>query len=199
MVAVYDSWHLLLINYGSMLATWLCYRIADRLEGVQVETSSSEPLPVPEASQTRSNHLALSATIWVLVVLGVFGVVSFLISLPKATRTLHTEIIATESAPPPPTHTPQPISLFACVTDWTTRVRKGPGTNYEILGGLLSGTCMQISGRNEDLTWVYMTSEDNKEGWVAASMVAIDGDLSRVPVLSTPDISALTPTPRPGE
>lgn len=199
MLGVYGSWHLLLINYGSMLATWVCYGIADKLEAVQVETSSSEPLPAPKASQTRSDNFVSSAAIWVLVTLAVFGIFSFLTSLPQAARTLHTKIIATENAPPHPTRTPQPISLFACVTDWTIRVRKGPGTNYEIIGGLVSGTCMWISGRNDDLTWAYMTSDDNKEGWVAASLLAINGDLSRAPVISTPGLSDLTPTTRAGE
>lgn len=198
-LGVYGSWHLLIINYGSMLAVWVCYSIADKLEAVQVETSSSEPLPAPEASQTRSGNFASRAAIWVLVALAVFGIFSLLSSLPNATRALHTKIIATEKAPPRPTRTPQPISLFACVTDWTIRVRKGPGTDYEVIGGLLSGTCMWISGRNEDLTWVYMTSEDNKEGWVAASLLAIDGDLSQVPVISTPAISDPTPTTPAGE
>jgi uncharacterized protein YraI len=80
------------------------------------------------------------------------------------------------------TSTKRPISLHACVTDSTIRIRRGPGTQYEAIGGLVSGTCMSISGRNQESDWVYITSEDNKTGWVAAWLLTIDGNVNTVSV-----------------
>lgn len=71
--------------------------------------------------------------------------------------------------------------MLACVND-TTRIRRGPGTNYETTGGLMTGTCLTILGRNEDASWMYMVSDDDQTGWVARSILADSVDLSRVSV-----------------
>jgi len=84
------------------------------------------------------------------------------------------------NAAAPVIRTQVPRLIHACVTDTTIRIRRGPGTQYEAIGGLVSGTCMSISGRNEDSSWVYMESDDNKTGWVAAWLLTIDGNVNAV-------------------
>lgn len=79
---------------------------------------------------------------------------------------------------------PESVSLKACVTHSDIRIRQGPGTDFEVMGGLVSGTCMQILGRNQDASWVYMVTEDNTNGWVAAWLLTIEGDVNRVSVRS---------------
>jgi uncharacterized protein YgiM (DUF1202 family) len=115
------------------------------------------------------------------------------VTSPTGTPTLRPTMSATKTLRPTPTRTPRPVSLNACVTNTTIRVRRGPGTQYEVIGGLVSGTCMTILGRNEDLMWVYMASEDNKKGWVNASLLTIDGDLRRVAVQGDLEVSSLSP------
>ncbi len=101
----------------------------------------------------------------------------------------------TETPLPTVTQTPRPISLHACVTaNSTIRVRKGPGTNYEAIDGLASNACMSVLGRNQDSSWVYMASEDNKKGWVAARLLTINGDLNQVSVQTDEEIVRLAPT-----
>ncbi|MCI0560912.1 MAG: SH3 domain-containing protein, partial [Nitrososphaera sp.] len=85
------------------------------------------------------------------------------------------------TAGPVPTRTQEPITLSACVTD-TTRIRRGPATQYETTGGLLLGTCLTILGRNEDSSWVYIVSEDHQTGWVDASLLMDAGGVNRVSV-----------------
>ena len=82
------------------------------------------------------------------------------------------------------TATPEAVSLKACVANSAIRIRQGPGIDFEVMGGLDSGTCMQILGRNQDASWVYMVTEENKAGWVAAWLLTIEGDLKRVSVRS---------------
>jgi hypothetical protein len=86
------------------------------------------------------------------------------------------------TAGPVATRTQQPITLSECAEDATLHVRRGPGTQYETIGGLVSGSCFTILGRNEDATWVYMISDDYQAGWVSASILTEVGNLSRVSV-----------------
>jgi uncharacterized protein YgiM (DUF1202 family) len=79
---------------------------------------------------------------------------------------------------------PEPVSLKACVTNSEINIRKGPGTDFEVMGGLVPGTCMQILGRNQDASWVYMVTEGNEAGWVAAWLLTIEGEITRVSVRS---------------
>jgi hypothetical protein len=112
-------------------------------------------------------------------------------SMPRPTKAPSTK---TPSPHPQSTRTPRPVSVHACVTDSTIRIRKGPGTDYEQIGGMVSGTCMTIQGRNRDSSWVYMVSEDGKQGWVAVSLLTIEGNLSRVSVRSDTGVLSLAPT-----
>lgn len=82
------------------------------------------------------------------------------------------------------TATPEAVSLKACVASSAIRIRQGPGIDFEVMGGLDSSTCMQILGRNQDASWVYMVTEENKAGWVAAWLLTIEGDVTRVSVRS---------------
>ncbi len=128
-------------------------------------------------------------TVWVLIAIVAFSVLcSFFGSSESSTATTRTQTPrATKSSNSSlskfgnPTSTKVPLSLHACVTDSTIRIRRGPGTQYEVIGGLVSGTCMSILGQSGDSNWVYMTTGE-QTGWVAASLLTIDGNLSMVPV-----------------
>lgn len=104
------------------------------------------------------------------------------------TEVSNTPATPSKTATPRPTQTPEAVRLHACVTDSVIRVRRGPGTDYEMIDGMVAGTCMSVLGRNQDSSWVYMVSDDNKTGWVAAWLLTIEGDLSRVAVRSGADV-----------
>lgn len=199
---VFGTWNMLLLNYGSMVAGWILHGIADNLEKSEtprkpVSTRIQEPAPSPTLEPTQDNS-ARTLGLWVV---GIFVVVAVLMALfssspsspahtPTRTRTARP---TKEQVSIQPTRTPRPVSLQACVTDSTIRIRQGPGTEYEAIGGMVSGTCMSILGRNADSSWVYMVAEDNKAGWVNASLLTIDGDLSRVSVQGDSDVLSLAP------
>jgi hypothetical protein len=82
---------------------------------------------------------------------------------------------------PAPTRTREPVTLLACVKD-TTHIRREPSTQAETIGGLVSGTCLTILGRNEDGSWVYMISDDDHIGWVGAETLADVVDISQVAI-----------------
>jgi uncharacterized protein YgiM (DUF1202 family) len=84
--------------------------------------------------------------------------------------------------------TPIKLELNACVaTEEAIRIRSGPGTDYEAIGALAAGACITILERSPDSSWVYMATADDFTGWVAAWLLTIDGDLSKVAVQNERD------------
>lgn len=81
-----------------------------------------------------------------------------------------------------PTNTPRSVTVSACPREGTINIRRGPGTHYETISGLLSGICLKILGRNQDASWVFMVSDDHKTGWVAASTLDIAGSLNDISI-----------------
>lgn len=134
------------------------------------------------AAPTPKNNSSRNLFIWLLAVLVLIGLSSylfssrsFLASTPPLTLTQAPQLT------PGPTQTQEPIILRACVSD-TTRIRRGPGTQYETIGGLAPDTCLTVMGRNEDSSWVYMVSKDHQAGWIAASLLPYSGNISHVSV-----------------
>lgn len=81
----------------------------------------------------------------------------------------------------------QPMATF----NVGANVRRGPGTNFDPpLGGIRQGETVEILARNFAGDW-YKIPYFNAEGWVAASLVTVSGDISRVPQEAGP------PTPQP--
>jgi hypothetical protein len=149
-------------------------------------------------AKTPKEHPSRNLLILLLVVSALIGVSSYLYLFRSflastATRTPTLTSVWQLTPGPAPTRTQEPVIMSACVSD-ITRIRRGPGTQYETIGGLVSGTCLTILGRNEDASWVSMVSEDHQTGWVAASLLPSAGDISRV---SVRDDSAMANSARP--
>lgn len=109
--------------------------------------------------------------------------------------------LATKTKQPTPTRTAKPISLAACVTDSTINIRRGPGREFEAVGGIASGKCVSILGRNQDSTWVFIRADQDSVageniGWVLASLLTIEGNLQSVSVRTASNALSLAPTQR---
>src|SRR5688572_7475126 len=156
-------------------------------------TRCKRPLQAPRTPKDNSSRNIL---IWILAAFVLIGLISYLFSsrsffAPSATQTPISNGIPITG--PLPTRTQEPVTVDTCVRD-TTRIRRGPSTQSETIGGLVSGTCLTILGRNEDATWVYIVSNDHQTGWVAASLLTDAGDISKV---SVRDHSAMANSSRP--
>lgn len=79
----------------------------------------------------------------------------------------------------------------------TTRVRLGPGTNYAILGQLVYLETRPIVGRSADSEWWIVQFSNSKTGWVANTVVNVQGNTSGIPTLTAPPLNGETPTPGP--
>jgi uncharacterized protein YraI len=195
----FGSWTLLLVNYGSMLAAWILYNLAEVMEK-SPEFVGEKPVSIPTIVEpVQQDNGVRTMLIWIFIGLGIlflFAIFASPQSSPAivSTPTVRPSIVPTNTHFVRATRTPQPASLRACVTNSTIRIRNGPGTEYETVDGMASGTCMSILGRNQDSTWVYMVSEDNRQGWVSAPLLTIEGDLAKISVRSTSETLSIAPT-----
>lgn len=121
----------------------------------------------------------------------------------------------TGETPAPAEATPDAPAAIGVVTPTVTvdaNLRAGPGTEFAVLGGTVTGQEINIVGRNADGTWFRL---DN-DGWVFATLVANPPPLASVPVVNndgtpveppveppaaapeqTPALGGLLPTPTP--
>lgn len=121
---------------------------------------------------------------------------------------------AVPTAQPLPTDTPTPIVTIAftpsggfiptaesCGSQPTiqvqnpTNVRKGPGTNYPIVGQLVYLEVRFILGRAADAAWWLILLDDGATGWVADEVVTVQGYIGIIPIVPAPEINGQTPTP----
>lgn len=93
--------------------------------------------------------------------------------------------------PPLPTKT-KLVVLTGCVNSSSIRIRENPGTEFEVIGGLSSGTCFTIIGRNQDASWAFIETQEYSKGWVAAWLITVQGNLNSVAITS--NIVSFTPT-----
>ena len=90
----------------------------------------------------------------------------------------------TATVTPQPTATPEPLPP-AAVTNTTSNLRRGPGTDFPLAGQLAPGALVRPVARNSDGTWLQLDSGV----WIWAQLV--DHVPSGLPV------AALPPTPVP--
>ena len=141
-------------------------------------------MTVKKKNAQRSKQNSLSAGTLLFIVLCICSLISTIFDSNKTSATKPTRTPVSASLSNSAAFTAAPtkhIRLNACVGNSTIRIRRGPGTQYEAIGGLAAGTCMTILGRSEDSSWVYMTA-GGETGWVAAWLITIDGSLYGVPV-----------------
>jgi len=141
------------------------------------------PFAKPITPPHKDNLVSLFGILGTITVL-LLLVFNFLNTSAAPTSTRMLVPIPTLTTSPALMAAPEPVSLKACVTNSEINIRKGPGTDFEVMGGLVPGTCMQILGRNQDASWVYMVTEGNEAGWVAAWLLTIEGDITRVSLRS---------------
>ena len=114
-----------------------------------------------------------------------------------------------------PTETPVPVTLAATPdggflptaepcnnmptiqTRNNTNVRRGPGTDYKIVGRLLFSEIRPITGRAQNAPWWFIVLADGTTGFVLDDVVTVSGYTDIVPVVPAPELNGSTPTPGP--
>ncbi|WP_420644283.1 hypothetical protein [Candidatus Leptofilum sp.] len=76
-----------------------------------------------------------------------------------------------------------------------TNVRSGPGVAYEKIGELVFLEVRYIVGRAETAAWWLIQFNNGDLGWVADSVVTVQGYTPIVPIVEAPPLAGGTPTP----
>jgi uncharacterized protein YraI len=82
---------------------------------------------------------------------------------------------------PTPTAPANPTGVTATALDYA-RMRSGPGTTFPQVGTIPYNTTVNVLGRNSASDWLYV-DYIGQQGWVAAWLFTVQGDLNSVPVV----------------
>ena len=106
----------------------------------------------------------------------------------QATSVTPATLAPTPSANPTakPTAIPTPASLAVMVTNPKLNVREGPDTIYKRIAQVKKGDVLQARGRNEEGTWIKITTPDGKLGWVAARFTNAGEKVDALPIAEAP-------------
>ena len=122
--------------------------------------------------------------------------------LPPPTETSTPAPPTDTPTPPPPTDTPTPAAP-AVTVDVDLNVRSGPGTNYNRVGLLVSGTTVEVIGRTEDESWWQIVYPNAPDGvaWISAAYgeAVNTGGVPVAAIPPTPIPPAPTSTPVPAQ
>ena len=126
-----------------------------------------------------------------VIQLNEFGGADIIARYADGMRLTQGTMAALPSATPLPVATATPVGVVLTIESNFQNVRSGPSTQYDVLGRLERGTQAQIVGATVDYSWVVIQYR-GQNGWLAAYLLDIWGDLSTLPVVAIP------PTPTPG-
>jgi uncharacterized protein YgiM (DUF1202 family) len=115
---------------------------------------------------------------------------------PEATEpasAAETPAVAPEVATP----TPAPAPATPATVTTNANVRGGPGTEFPIIGGTITGQTVNIVGRNADSTWYLLDFENIATGWVSAELVANAPAAETIPVFNADGTPVVAPTATP--
>lgn len=78
-----------------------------------------------------------------------------------------------------------PQTAFEATSTGNINVRGGPGTNNPVMATLSTGQVVTANGRSAAGDWLRIDLDnEGAAGWVSASLLAFDGDLSALPEVS---------------
>lgn len=105
--------------------------------------------------------------------------------------------VPTEAPSPTPAELPTPTPDTSPKAQILSpmNVRGGPGTDYNVVGGLQAGEAMPIVGKNAAGDWWQIQMGGGLVGWVFGALVEAQGDTNSVAVVT--DIPAPPPPPEP--
>ncbi len=102
---------------------------------------------------------------------------------------------ATPTLTPTVTETPTPSEVQVSVGR-DTNCRKGPGTPYDILGGLLVGENSVVVGQwLGGNYWIIQNPDGLGDCWLWGQYATLEGPIDSLPAMTQPPTPTFTPTP----
>jgi Bacterial SH3 domain len=79
---------------------------------------------------------------------------------------------------------PTDVSISAQIRGYSINVRRGPGTQYDIVGKIPAGAQVIVTGRNQDSSWVWVAS-DSVTGWASFDLIYFPSDVAKLPIIAS--------------
>jgi uncharacterized protein YraI len=99
---------------------------------------------------------------------------------PTATNT------STPSNTPTSTATATPIPVTG-TANTNANIRSGDGTGFSVIGSLRRGQTIEIEGvSSRDPNWYAISLPNDRQGWIAAFVVNVEGDVDSLPEIDPP-------------
>ena len=124
----------------------------------------------------------------------VFATVAPVAAAPTQSRATVEAPTAEPPAAEPPTATPNTVARLTATQ--TVNARRGPGTNYPVIGRLSAGQAFPVTGKNARGDW-YQFDLDGQSAWVIGDLVDVSGDAGVVQVAQNIPQPPAAPTARP--
>lgn len=102
-----------------------------------------------------------------------------------------------EPAAAPTAESTTPLLTATVIADPGATLRIEPALQAQVVGEALLGTALTVSGRTAGSDWLLVTLADGRRGWIAAGLVAVEGDVATLPVQPADSLVgtvAVTPT-----
>jgi uncharacterized protein YraI len=114
---------------------------------------------------------------------------------PTPIPTLESVVVITPTVAPTPTAAAIPMAKAIDLLN----VRGGPGTDYNIVGGLQKDELVQIAAKSPAGDWWQVNLVDGQQGWVFGELVQVVGDTAAVAVAANIPAPPPTAVPAPVE
>lgn len=114
------------------------------------------------------------------------------VSVAQAGQQAVQPVVEPTATPVPPTPAPEPTAIpepFARALN-AINIRGGPGTNYNVVGGMQSGDELAVTGKNPTGDWWQVLLNSGQVGWVF-------GQLVETLHVETVDVAGNIPAPPP--
>jgi len=96
-----------------------------------------------------------------------------------------------------PIKTPEPPpNAKVKITADLIHLRAGPGTHFSVIERLSWGDTLELLGKLDDNSWLYLKTADGKTGWLSAKWVHLQGlnlEIDYVPIATSPPTETSTP------
>ena len=107
---------------------------------------------------------------------------------------------ATSEATPEATEPAEAVTTAIVIAEGSARLRSGPGTTFDIVDAVATGTRLTVIGFNEAEDWVNVRLEDGQEGWISEPLLRIEVPQSAAPkasIIGKPNAQEGGDTPTP--
>lgn len=120
-----------------------------------------------------------STTYWLFTLLFMLAALTlawFITSTKSARATIEILQVRQASAPQ--------ATLSLAVNRPAVNIRRGPGTEYDVISVAREGDRFTATGRNATGAWIRIALTDGQVGWISAPLVRLDGEASALPVIA---------------